>query len=168
MTTTKTAKATTLLVGVAAITAAIGSITKRGAKLDADIQHCALSILAHVDQHNNVTLINDLYKGMPKGSRKAALSEWLLAFGKCKANEGADKKTVPFLYDGSKKTDMVHAAEKPWFDFKPDADPDQVFDFAKMLTSLLNKASKANPDTLVGGDLLAKVRQALEEEAKAS
>ncbi len=154
--TTKTAKA--LLTGAPAIQAAIKSITNRGAKLDADIQHCALSVLAHVDKHGNVTLINELYLGMPKGSRKAALAEWLMAFGKCKANEGADKKAVPFLYDGSKKTDLVLAAEKPWFEFKLDKAPDEVFDFAKALQALLNKAGKANQDTLVGGDLLAQVK----------
>lgn len=164
-----TIKVPTLLVGTAAIGKAITSITKRGAKLDADIQHCALSILAHVDQHRNITLVNQLYLGMPKGSRKAALTEWLLAFGKCKANEGDDKKTVPFLFDDTRKTNLEGAVERPWFDFKPDAAPDVSFDYYAMLMAVMAKGEKAASKgvEVKGLEFAQRIKAQLEEEMAA-
>jgi hypothetical protein len=98
---------------------------------------------------------------MPKGSRKLALAEWLLAFGKVEANtDDKTKKALPFVHSKTKQTNISMATAKPWFDFKPEPTVDQAFDFQKLLLGLLSKADKAaqGDKEIVGADLLAKVR----------
>lgn len=154
--------APTLIVGVAAIRSAIGTITASGKRLDDLIQSVAVSVLAHIDEHHNVTLMNELYAGMPKGSRKLALAEWALKFGRVVANvDPKTKKGMPFSYDHKRVTDLSGAQQKPWYDFKPEPTVDQAFDFAAMLGALISKAEKAAGDPtreVKGADLLAKVR----------
>lgn len=148
-------------VGTASIRHVIAAITAAGAKLDAVIQDAALSVIYHIEVHGDVTLACELYNGMPKGSRKLALAEWMLAFGKVEANtDDKTKKALPFVHSKAKTTNMRGAAEKPWFDFKPEPTVDQAFDFQKLLMGLLSKADKAaqGDKEIVGAELLAKVR----------
>lgn len=140
---TKTTKSPALLTGTAAIDKAILSISNRGKKLDGDIQMCGLSILAHIEQHGDITLFTKLYMAMSAGSRRNALVEWACQFGKIDVNLGADKKERPFLYAKAKPTDIAGAMEKPWYDCKPEKALDEEFDFVSKLTSLLAQAKKA-------------------------
>lgn len=151
-----------LIEGTDALNKEIDSVIRAGKKLDDKIQLLGLSLLAHVDKHNNVTMMNRLLVSFPKGSRRNAFAEWALANGKFKINEGDDKKEKPFLYDGSKTTTLDKAQEIHWTAHKPEKPIDEVFDFQKALAALLTKASKADQDKLVGGELLAKVRQLTE------
>lgn len=147
----------TLIVGTAAISKAVESIAKRGAKLDADIQLTGVSILAHIDEHHNVTLLNDLYHSLPKGARKNAMAEWAVANGKVSINEGPNRKDMPFLYAKDKKTDLALAWEKPWYEFAPTPDLIQVFDVQAAIAKILKQAAKArkdNPDVEVKGEAL--------------
>lgn len=144
MTATKTTKALpTLIVGTDALTKSIESIIRRGNKLQDEVQVLGLSLLAHINEHSNVTLLNKLVLEFPKGLRRNALVEWALANGKVKLNEGEDKKTLPLLFDKTKATNLDKANDKPWFDFKPEKPVDECFDFAKMLAVLVGKASKS-------------------------
>lgn len=156
MTTIKTA----LIVGTAEINKAIDSIVNRGKKLDDSIQLAGLSILAHTEQHGDITLMNRLLVAFPKGSRRNAFAEWALAHGKYQINTGADKKEVPFLYAKDKETKLAAAEAKAWTEFKPEQDLDQVFDFQKMLLALLNKAGKAK--NVEGVELMGKVKALME------
>lgn len=123
---------------------AIASIANRGSKLDADIQHCALSVINHVELHGDVTLVNRLYLAMPKGTRKAALSAWLLQFGKVLANtDKASKKELPFVYNKQGKTDMDGAIANPWYNFKQDKAPDEVLNLNDSIKALLKRAESA-------------------------
>lgn len=152
----------TIIIGQEAIRSAIATITKSGQRLDDLIQSTAVGVLNHIDLHGNVTLLNELYAGMPKGSRKLALAEWCLKFGRVIANvDPKTKKAMPFSYDHKRSTDLAGAQLKPWYDFKPEPMVDQAFDFAAMLGALLSKADKAASDPtreVKGADLLAKVR----------
>lgn len=121
----------------------ITSIARAGKKLDADIQRAALGALAQVGEHRNTTLVNRLYLSLSAGTRKAALTGWLLQFGSLVANDGDNKKEQPFKFNADKATNMAGAQAQPWFDFAPDKDPDQVFDVVAALNSLLRKAGKA-------------------------
>lgn len=143
------------------IEARIAVISKAGKKLDADIQLVGLSCLAHIEAHGDVRLFNRLYLAMPKGSRKTALTGWALAFGKLKANDGDNKKDVPFLYDKERVTNMVDAAQKPWYDFAPEKSPDEMFDVVGALNNLLRKAGKATKNN--NPELVEKLRQVFEE-----
>lgn len=140
---TKTTKSPALLTGTAAIDKAILSISNRGKKLDGDIQMCGLSILAHIEQHGDITLFTKLYHAMSAGSRRNALVDWACQFGKLAVNLDADKKERPFLYVKTKATDMTGAMEKPWYECKPEKALDEEFDFVSKLTSLLAQAKKA-------------------------
>lgn len=139
----------------------IESIRKTGQKLDKLIQDTGLATIEHVEAHGDVRLVNRLYLALPKGARKAAFTEWLLAHAKVQANAGENKKEAPFVYAKEKTTNIAGAVQKPWFDFKPDPAPDQVFDVMKALTALLNKAGKANEVT--DPALLAKLQAVVAE-----
>lgn len=135
---------TNLMTDAKVIGKAIESIANRGRKLDADIQHCALSVIAHVEAHGDVTLVNRLYNAMPAGTRKAALVAWLLTFGKVLANDDkASKKELPFVYNKQGKTDMDGAIANPWFNFKKDKAPDEVMNLNDSIKALLKRAESA-------------------------
>lgn len=131
-----------LITDVKKLGAAIESIGRRGAKLDADIQLAALSSINRIELHGDVGYLNRLYLAMPKGSRSSALVEWALAFGKVAANtDPATKKEQPFLFAKDKTTNLAGADAKPWFTFKPEKAPDEVFDLQAAIATLLRKAS---------------------------
>lgn len=138
---------------------ACAGIAKRGAKLDADIQHLALSAIAHVEEHKNPHFVNKLYTSLHAGARKSALSFWFLKYGKVAANGGDNKKELPFVLDKEKHTDMAGATQEPWFMCKPDAEPDQVFDIAAALRAVIKKAQGKNVDDLA----LAKLENLVNE-----
>lgn len=151
----------TLIVGTANLSKAVASILNRGKKLDADIQLAGVSILAHIAEHGNVTLMNDLVAALPKGSRKNALLEWACKFGKLRLNEGADRKVTPLLFNKEGTTDIDGAWDKPWYEFQPEKELVALFDVQAELAKLLKRAAsiqKTNPNCEVkGGDLLAKL-----------
>lgn len=131
----------------AAIEKAIASIHTRGKKLDADIQQCGLSVLVHIDKCGDITLFERLYASMPTGMRRNALVEWATQFGKLVVNlDDSSKKAKPFLFSKTKATNIEGAIEKPWYDCKPEKPVDEEFDFAAALTSLLNRAKKAQAE----------------------
>lgn len=135
------------------IEAAIASIASRGKKLDNEIQIAALSVINHVNEHREVSLVNKLYLALSAGARKTAMTSWLLAYGMVAANTDADtKKERPFIFDKAKATNLEGAQVMPWYNHKPDPAPDQVFDVVKAVHALLAKAGKAS--SVKGADLL--------------
>lgn len=123
------------------IPAAIKSITARGAKLDGDIQHVAISALHHLATSGDIMAVNALFLGMPKGSRKAALTSWYLTHGALVATTGPDKGIKPFAYTKDKKTDVEAGIADPWFNHSPDKKPDEVFDLQAAIAAIIKKAS---------------------------
>lgn len=122
------------------------TISTRGKKLDADIQIAGVSALSHHKEHGDIGAINRLYLAMPKGSRKAALSSWLLKHGGIVANTEPSKKEKPFNHTKDKVTNVTAALADSWFSHKPDQAPDQVFDLMAMVNAVIAKASKATAD----------------------
>lgn len=135
----------------AELTKLIDGIATRGKRLDADIQLAGVSCLSHLKAHGDIGFVNRLYLALAKGARKSALTSWLLAYGALVANTGEDKLTKPFVYTKDKVTDVEAAFEDPWFDHKPDAAPDEVFDLAKAVEAIIKKAAGKQ---LVHGELL--------------
>lgn len=153
---------TKLFTGTAVIQKELVLIKAASAKLDQRIQVAGMSILAHINEHHNITLFNELLDSMGKGHRKTAMVEWALANGQISKNEvdGKLDKDCPYKWDKSKKTNLQAAEDKPWFEFKPE-NLDETFDFQKMLLSLLSKADKQmikDPSKLMGADLMAQVK----------
>lgn len=147
----------------AAIETAIQSIARRGKQLDTDIQNTGLSIMAHFEQHHDVTLFNKLYLAMPKGSRRAALAEWFVKFGGVDVNmDKATAKDAPFVNpakDARRPVNVAGATETPWFDMKKEPDLTEEFNFESMLAALLKRAeaAKAAGKVIIGADQLAAV-----------
>ena len=135
-----------LIIGASAIDKAILSIKNRGARLDHDIQLAGLSVLAHIEAHGDTTLADRLFNAMPKGARRLALAEWMLAFGKVEAlqaNNPEHKERVAaghvFGFAKTKNTDMEGAEGTPWHEFKKEKSVAEAFDVQAALASLLKR-----------------------------
>ena len=173
------AKTVALLVGATAINKAIASIKNRGAKLDADIQHAGLSVLAHVDAHGDTTVADSLINAMPKGGRRLALAEWLLANGKLRKLDGKDKDDAArmkagahFAYAKDRRTDMQAATEKPWYDHKKEAAVSSAYDaqaaLAKVLARVTGGAIADSAAALVEARKIVAFLEKLQAPAEAS
>lgn len=147
MTKLKTTKAPALITDAGKLTAHIDGIARRGKKWDADVQLAALSVIAHLDKHGDITLVNRLHLAMPGGARRASLSQWLLNYGKCSANTGPNKREVPFVYDKTKTTDMDTAVTVSWYEAgAPERDPDELVEVLPMLNRLIARMKNSNTD----------------------
>lgn len=142
-----------LMKNAADINKAITSIAGRGAKLDKDIQHVGLSVMQHAAEHGDSTLADKLVQAMPKGGRKLALVEWMLAYSPIVVlDKVQDKDAIAagrvFKLDRTKKLDLVGAAEKPWHEFRKEAAVQDAFDAGKAVTSVLARLNAAAKDGL--------------------
>lgn len=124
-------------------------ITKAGAKLDAFIQETAILTLEHYEEHKNVTILCQLYGSLSAGMRKAAMAEWILAFGAVVVNPVvADRKTKPFVNCADKVNDVEGGTAKAWFTCKPDPEVGETFDFQKFAKAALKKYGTAKTTTM--------------------
>lgn len=118
----------------------IASIGRRGALLDKDIQTTALAVLAHIEDHREVSLFKKLFDAMPKGSRRNALVAWAIGYGQVAVNQDKLTKVAqPFLFDKNKEPDLEAAAGKAWFDFKKEKAPAEAFNFGTELEAFQKK-----------------------------
>lgn len=153
----------TLITTAKAINTAIDSIARRGKTLDNDIQVCALSCLNHHNEHGDITLLNRLWLGMPKGSRRKSLTDWVLQFGAVQGNpDKATAKEVPFVDARKDKVlDLDGAIATPWYEYNRPASEDTVleFDFTKALEALLKRAqnAQAKGTLIVGAEAFAEL-----------
>ena len=127
-----------IIKGTKDINAAINSIKTRGANLDSSIQLAALSVLAHASEHGDITLADKLVMAMPKGGRKLALVEFMLAFGQV-AKKANAKTGAVFTLDKTRVLDLASADAKPWTEFKKEASISTAFDAQAAVLSLINR-----------------------------
>ena len=134
-----------------AIAAAITANAKAHIAVDTDWQAIGLSVMAHIDNHRDVSVVNNLvipmYNGLGKGARHAAMTAWLLKFLPVVANTAAaTKATHPFMFCKEKAKqplDFAGAESEAWWTMKPSPAPDQVFDVRAMFLSIIRKANNA-------------------------
>jgi hypothetical protein len=147
---------------------AIESITKRGKVLDTDIHIAACSAVAIKAEAGDTMFINRLYTALPKGTRAAALTAWLLKFGGVIANDGSSgkpKAEQPFLHTKDKACDVTAGMAEPWYDFKPDPKPDEVYD---IMAAVMQIIKKAKGKEVVHGELLSTLASIVETGALSS
>lgn len=139
-----------IIKGTASINKAIDSIKNRGAKLDSSIQLAGLSVLAHASEHGDTTCADRLILAMPKGARKLALVEWMLAYGQVRKLDpkNADeairiKGGQTFAIDRSRTLDIDSAQGKAWHEFKPEASIATAFDAQAAVAALIARLKKA-------------------------
>jgi len=104
--------------------AAIKSIANRGKKLDADIHVAATSVLEHVKQHGDTTVVASLVSAMPKSARRKALIHWVKAFAPISVEQDKSGKVTAKLNPirEADKSDFAieDAFETPFWDFTPE------------------------------------------------
>lgn len=127
---------------------AIASIAARGKLLDSSIHVAGVSVLAHATAHGDTTLADALVNAMPKGGRKLALVEWMLAYGQItKLDPKLDKDAVAagrlFKLDKARKYDEASAIATPWTEFKKEAEPLTAFDAQAGVLSLIARLTAA-------------------------
>ena len=158
---TTTTKATKFIIGAKDINTAIASITKRGKKLDDDIQLCALSVINHIELHGDITVANKLFLGMPRGSRKNALAEFLVSYAKIDISL-ENTKEIPFTYNKEKTTNLAMAETMHWTEFKPEPDLITAFNLNAEIAKLIGKVTKLQDQDggceIEGLDNLAKLQ----------
>ena len=151
------------ILGTAEITRACEHITEKGQKLDDFIQYTALSVLNHVELHGDISVANKLYLSMPKGSRKTALADFMLKYGKLLPEQDRLKgKTAPFIFGRDKVTNLEAARAKPWYEHKKDPEVIDTLNIHAMIAALVarierdaNKGAKVDES---GGLLLADLK----------
>ena len=151
--TKSTAKTFGVIQGAALIQKAITSIQTRGGKLDHDIHVAGVSVLAHAAAHGDSTLADKLVQAMPKGARKLALVEWMLAYGQVSLlDKVADREAVQagrvFKIDRTKRYDEAGAIAESWTEFKPERDPLTAFDAQAAVSAVLGRLTKAQKSHL--------------------
>jgi hypothetical protein len=137
-----------LIKGAAEIEKSLKSLHARGAKLDRDIHVVGVSVLSHASEHGDTTLADKLVNSLPKGSRKLALVEWMLAFGQvAKLDKANDKDAIAagrlFKLDRTRTLNLEEAAATSWTEFKPEAAPLDAFDAQAAVQSVLARLTKA-------------------------
>ncbi len=142
----------------------------RGLKWVKDGQALALLVLERVEMHGDIGPANRMLNGMPKGTKRNALAEWFVSFGKLTANEDkASMKDKPLIFDRAKATNMTEAQKKPWYEFQPEPPIVEVFDaqaaMIAALKSIRTKAGKANE--ALNLDVLDKVEALFSEAIEA-
>lgn len=137
-----------IITGQKAIEKAIDSIKGRGARLDTDIQNAGLAVLLHASEHGDTTLCDRLFNAMPKGARRLALVEWVLAFGQVrvltqKTDAARLKAGHVFGMDRTKVLNIAGAEAKPWHEMRKEAAPATAFDVQAQVKSLLTRLQAA-------------------------
>ena len=138
----------------------------RGAKWVKDGQTFGLEVLEHVDAHGDVTVADSLVNAMPKGTKRNAMIEWLISFGKLALLDTPNKDTgALFKFDKARITNLAGAKEKPWQEFQPEPDPLLVFDAQAVTIKALEKliATSKKAKTVEHGEVLSKVSALLAE-----
>ena len=138
-----------IIKNAAEINKAIASIANRGAKLDGDIHKAGVSVLAHATECGDPSLADKLVNAMPKGSRKLALVEWMLAHGQiAKLDPKEDLKAVAagrvFKLDRTRTLDLEGAIKDSWVAFKKEASVHTAFDAQAAVKSVLARLKQAN------------------------
>lgn len=137
------------------LVAAITAWGKAGSEWIKQGQELAMASLQHLEDHGDTGYLNRLYLAMPKGTKSSAMIQWILAFSRLEANTGEDKSEKPFIAvkGNGKVNKLEEAAKKPWYDFKPEPKPDEVFDFQAAMLALIKKAK--GKTHIAHADLLA-------------
>ena len=142
-----------IITSAALITKAIASIQNRGGKLDTDIHAAGVSVLKHAAEHGDTTLADKLVQAMPKGGRKLALVEWMLAYGAIALLDAKnDKDAIAagrlFKLQKAKQYDEAGAIAESWTEFRKEAAVLTAFDAQAAVASVLARFKKASEGKL--------------------
>jgi hypothetical protein len=126
----------------------VKSIKERGAKLDLDIHTAACSVIAHLAQHRDKTMVTRLWAAMPKSTRRKALCDWFEKLAPIKVSYDTGSVELPKADD---ETWMEFAAEietvtddacaTPFWDLKPEKGAKDAVSLEAVLKYVTRKAN---------------------------
>lgn len=164
--TLKLAPKVAIITDIKLLDAHIVATGKAHHKVDVAWQVAGLSAIAHFAKCGDVGPINRVYAALGKGARHKAMTEYFLAFGGVKANEGENKKMTPFIKDADKKPNPPDAEKTMWYDMAPSKAPDEVVDYLALIMKVANRSPKEG-QTTAHDDFRAKVLELAQEYATA-
>lgn len=127
-----------------AIAGKIKTIANRGASFDKLVQEVAEEVIAHVEEHGEVSLACKLFLALPNGSRRLALAHWFFKFGKVGLNKDkGQSKTIPFVFNKEGTTDLEGGKKVAWFDAKKEKTLAQEFKLDDKIARLIKEVNKA-------------------------
>lgn len=127
-------------VGAAELVKAIDANHKSVSKAYEVYQVLGTQALMLFSKANDIGPVNRLLAGMPLGSNRNAMGQWLLTYGALKVSTEANRKEAPLAYDKSKKTDAEAAWADHWTGFAPQKPIEEEFDLQKALHGALTRA----------------------------
>jgi hypothetical protein len=92
--------------------AKIGSVARRGNALDVAVHRAGCDVLAHVDKHSDVRMVDRLLEGVPNIAQRRQLRAWFAAFGPVDFVGGNAK------YRRGATTALGKAMHKPFWSFE--------------------------------------------------
>lgn len=132
-----------LISGAAEINKAIDSIATRGSRLRTDIHKAAVSCLAHIEAHGDVTVLSKLDAALPQGSNIKRMRLWAEAHGKV----FFDEDTKEYRFSKKSETSVENAMETHPFDFNKEVEKTEtVFDLTAEIIKLAERAQKKGVD----------------------
>lgn len=155
---TKSTKSVKLLTVQAEFDAAIIAMKKTGQKYDNEVQLLLASAVVMAAMHGNTNGINAVATSLSNGTRKQAVSGWLMKHAPVVAQEDADKaKTHPFKFSrekletlmGNKNPSaeqadaygqLIHASH--WSNFKPDSVEVTEWSLTDAIQKIITQARK--------------------------
>ena len=95
------------------LNSAIESIKTAGTKLDAMVHNTGLSVMAHVAEHRNTTLIAQLYDALPRSARRKNMIVWF---------ESNMPVQITERRNGSIVVEIADVGDPVWVEFKVNLD----------------------------------------------
>jgi hypothetical protein len=154
------ATASTTVMSVADLNKEIDACHSGAQKVQMAYQACAVHVLERLGAHGDVGPVNRLILGMPKSTRRLAMSSWLLAYGAVVLNtDKSTMATMPFKFSKDKTTDPDAAALDMWYDHMPEKAIQDTFDLQVAIRALIHRAK--GKTLMIGGEVHTEAAAAL-------
>lgn len=125
--------------------ALVTAIAKSSAKLDAVIHQALVSLLVHIRDHGDTTLLERLFSSVPKGSRIASYFAWCEKFAPVKVKRTKDEFGQVTVKKGRNPEDfniLEAMAIAPW-DLPGHNREAHAYDFEGLIRHVAKEARKS-------------------------
>lgn len=104
-----------IITGQTAIETKIKAVHKAGQSLQKAVHVAAVSVLAHIEKHNDIRLVGTLMLALPAALRTNAIRDWFTHYGP--VTFGAKDE---LMFVKGKKIDLAAAMLDPFWKFSPE------------------------------------------------
>jgi hypothetical protein len=127
---------------VKALNKRIDEFKTRNTKIAQDLHDLGMLCLEHLAAHNDTMPLNRLVLALVRGQHQP-FGSWCMAFGAVvRTTDKKKAETQPLSFAKDKVTDLINAAEKPWYEFADDAvtGMNKAFDLQIEFRKLIKRA----------------------------